>query len=62
MGENESQIEAKVEGEDSKIAFNSKYLSEVLDNLLEDNISNQSSDSLMKNMDDLDRLRINKSF
>ncbi|MDA1189923.1 MAG: DNA polymerase III subunit beta [Chloroflexi bacterium] len=31
IGENTGDVEAKVEGDDSKIAFNSKYLSEVLD-------------------------------
>ena len=31
VGENQGEIDAKVEGEESKIAFNSKYLSEVLD-------------------------------
>ena len=31
LGENEGEIDAKVEGEEAKIAFNSKYLSEVLD-------------------------------
>jgi DNA polymerase-3 subunit beta len=31
LGDNKGEIDARVEGEDSKIAFNSKYLSEVLD-------------------------------
>ena len=31
VGENQGEIDAKVEGEEGKIAFNSKYLSEVLD-------------------------------
>ncbi len=31
LGENKGEIDAAVEGEESKIAFNSKYLSEVLD-------------------------------
>lgn len=31
LGDNKGEIDAKVEGEDAKIAFNSKYLSEVLD-------------------------------
>ncbi|MBM3949698.1 MAG: DNA polymerase III subunit beta [SAR202 cluster bacterium] len=31
VGENKGEIDAKVEGTDSKIAFNSKYLAEVLD-------------------------------
>jgi DNA polymerase-3 subunit beta len=31
LGDNEGKIDATVEGEESKIAFNSKYLSEVLD-------------------------------
>lgn len=31
LGDNQGEIEASVEGDESKIAFNSKYLSEVLD-------------------------------
>jgi len=31
LGDNQSQIQANVEGDDSKIAFNAKYLAEVLD-------------------------------
>ena len=31
LGDNTGEIDAKVEGEDAKIAFNSKYLTEVLD-------------------------------
>ena len=31
LGENQGEIDANVEGEESKIAFNSKYLAEVLD-------------------------------
>ena len=31
VGDNEGEIDATVEGQESKIAFNSKYLSEVLD-------------------------------
>ena len=31
LGDNQGEIEANVEGDESKIAFNSKYLSEVLD-------------------------------
>ena len=38
VGENESQIEAKVEGEDSKIAFNSKYLTDVLSVIKEEKV------------------------
>ena len=38
VGENESQLEAKVEGEDSKIAFNSKYLTDVLSVIKEEKI------------------------
>ena len=38
VGENESQLEAKVEGEDSKIAFNSKYLTDVLSVIKEEKV------------------------
>ncbi|MFL2745941.1 MAG: DNA polymerase III subunit beta [Dehalococcoidia bacterium] len=38
VGENESEIEAKVEGEDSKIAFNSKYLTDVLSVIKEEKV------------------------
>ena len=38
VGENESQIEAKVEGEDSKIAFNSKYLTDILSVIKEEKV------------------------
>ena len=38
VGENESQLEAKVEGEDSKIAFNSKYLTDVLSIIKEEKV------------------------
>ena len=31
IGDNEGEIDAQIEGDDSKIAFNSKYLAEVLD-------------------------------
>ena len=38
IGENESQIEAKVDGEDAKIAFNSKYLTDVLSVIKENKV------------------------
>ena len=31
VGDNQGEIDAEVEGDESKIAFNSKYLAEVLD-------------------------------
>ena len=52
VGENESQLEAKVEGEDSKIAFNSKYLTDVLSIIKEEKIvietTNPSSPGVLK--------------
>ena len=47
LGDNEGSVDAKIEGEnaETKIAFNSKYLSEVLDNLLEDEVALETTTS-----------------
>ena len=47
LGDNEGSVDAKIEGEDAetKIAFNSKYLSEVLDNLLEEEVALETTTS-----------------
>ena len=39
VGENQGEIDAKVEGEEAKIAFNSKYLSDVLGVLSEEEVA-----------------------
>ena len=39
LGENEGKIDAKVDGEEAKIAFNSKYLSDVLEILEETEVA-----------------------
>lgn len=39
LGENVGEIDAKVEGDDSKIAFNSRFLSDVLDVLGDDEVA-----------------------
>ena len=51
VGDNEGQLGAKVEGEDAKIAFNSKYLTDVLDVLSGDvamEVSSPSSPGVLK--------------
>ncbi len=52
VGENESQLEATVQGEDSKIAFNSKYLADVLSIIKEEKVvietTSPSSPGLLK--------------
>lgn len=45
LGENKGEIDAAVEGEASKIAFNSKYLSEVLDVLGEGEVALETTTS-----------------
>jgi len=39
VGENQGEIDAKVEGDEARIAFNSKYLSDVLNVLSEDEVA-----------------------
>lgn len=39
MGDNVDEVDATVEGEEAKIAFNSKYLSDVLAVLHEDRVT-----------------------
>jgi len=51
VGDNEGQLGAEVEGEDAKIAFNSKYLTDVLDVLSGDvamEVSSPSSPGVLK--------------
>ena len=56
VGDNESEVDVKVEGEESKIAFNSKYLTDVLD-VLESNevaleTTTPSSPGVLRPVDD----------
>ena len=46
LGENVGEIDAKVEGEDAKIAFNSRFLSDVLDVLGDDEVALENDDSV----------------
>jgi DNA polymerase-3 subunit beta len=39
LGENYGEVDAQVEGEDARIAFNSKYLSDVLEVLQESEVA-----------------------
>ena len=39
LGDNVGEIDAKIEGEDAKIAFNSRFLSDVLDALGDDEVA-----------------------
>ena len=45
VGDNQSEIDAKVEGEEAKIAFNSKYLAEVLDVLQKGEVALETTTS-----------------
>ena len=43
LGDNTGEVDAHVEGEEAKIAFNSKYLSDVLDVLDDDNVAMETT-------------------
>ena len=45
LGDNQGEIDAQVEGEESKVAFNSKYLAEVLDVLSEEEVALETTSS-----------------
>ncbi len=62
LGDNQGEIKAEVEGDDSKIAFNAKYLSEVLDVLGTGNVAlettSPSSPGVLKLVDSDDYIHV----
>ena len=62
IGDNQGDIDAKVEGDESKIAFNSKYLTEVLDVLGKGEVALEtttpSSPGVLKPLDNKDYIHV----